>query len=132
MAWPREIISSDTIFAGEFRWGQMLTIHPPPPLLLHCDPFTWVVRMGQGNGGKPAQQIGIFVEAAGCRWRTRQYRAAADERVSCRRDDFCPSRVSLRKPEPGFDPSQPPRGPAGLGPASAVRSDANVSQSVHS
>ncbi|CRK33554.1 hypothetical protein BN1708_006053 [Verticillium longisporum] len=39
-------------FAGEFRSGQMLTIHPPPPLLLHCDPFTWVVRMGQGNGDR--------------------------------------------------------------------------------
>ncbi|CRJ91842.1 hypothetical protein BN1708_009382 [Verticillium longisporum] len=36
------------------------------------------------------------------------------------------------RPEPGFDPSQPPRGPAGLGPASAVRSDANVSRSAHS
>ncbi|CRK11731.1 hypothetical protein BN1723_009483 [Verticillium longisporum] len=45
---------------------------------------------------------------------------------------FWSSYLNACLPEPGFDPSQPPRGPAGPGPASAVRSDANVSQSAHS
>ncbi|PNH33304.1 hypothetical protein VD0002_g9857 [Verticillium dahliae] len=43
-----------------------------------------------------------------------------------------PREIISSDTKPGFDPSQPPRGPAGLGPASAVRSDANVSQSAHS